>query len=199
MPIKGGCVKGACQEERGDKHHRHVVEVPHNRGGKIAFHRVFQQHVQKPGGEKRGDDLQIASNFCVRAAQMHGEPPGDAARPRQDHEPSRARRPVSRETEEADFRLRSQLDDGEHSPKDEGEDGPSRHYPPLERVCSACTAHPSSLSASHDPLLPKYTLSALSNDGRAANQATFFWPHGTTKSTTEPRGMTRIKYHGGER
>ena len=199
MPIKGGCVKGACQEERGDKHHRHVVEVPHNRGGKIAFHRVFQQHVQKPGGKKRGDDLQIASNFYVRSAQMHGEPPGYAARPRQDHQPRRARRPVSRETEEADFHPRNQLYGDEHGPKDEGEDGPCRHYPPLERVCSACTAHPSSLSASHDPLLSKYTLSALSNDGLTANRAAFFWPHGTVKSTTEPRGMARIKYHGGER
>ena len=114
-------------------------------------------------------------------------------------QPRRARRPVSRKTEEANFRLRSQLYGGERGPKDKGEDGPSRHYPPLERVCSACTAHPSSLSASHDPLLSKYTLSALSNDGRTANRAAFFWPHGTVKSTTKPRGGTRIKYHGGER
>ena len=178
MPIKGCGVKGACQEERGDEHHRHIIEVPHDRGGKIAFHGVFQQDIQKPSGEKRGDNLQIASNFNVRAAQMHGEPPGDAARARQNHQSRRARRAASRQTEEADFRRGSQLDDGEHGPKDKGDDGPCRHYPPLERVCSACTAHPSSLSSSHDPLLSKYTLSALSNDGRAANRAAFFWPHG---------------------
>ena len=156
MPIKGCGVKGACQKERGDKHHRHIVEVPHDRGSKIAFHGVFQQDIQKPGGEKRGDNLQVASNFNIRAAQMHGEPPGDAARARQDHQSRRARRAASRQTEEADFRLRSQLDGGEHGPKDEGEDGPCRHNPPLERVCSACTAHPSSLSSSHDPLFPVF-------------------------------------------